>query len=128
MYISTRKPRVDLVTITLFIGAPLPRSIILTSLVTVPVNRTTATIVKPPFVAILKVRGPASRYCDLVLLKLTCPLPFGPPVALYVGRMADPRATLLRVNTDANDGLVSIRATNLSQAVVEYGPMKFPPV
>jgi hypothetical protein len=36
-----------------------------------PVNRTTATIVKPPLVAIFKVRVPASRYCDIVRSKLT---------------------------------------------------------
>jgi hypothetical protein len=36
-----------------------------------PVNRTTATIVNPPFVAIFKVRDPASRYCELARLKLT---------------------------------------------------------
>jgi hypothetical protein len=40
-----------------------------------PVKRTTATIVRPPFVAIFKVRGPASRYCDWARLKVTWPLP-----------------------------------------------------
>jgi hypothetical protein len=42
---------------------------------TVPVKRTTATIVRPPFVAIFKVRGPASRYCDWERTKETWPFP-----------------------------------------------------
>ncbi len=37
----------------------------------VPVKRTTATIVRPPLVAIFKVRDPASRYCDLARSKVT---------------------------------------------------------
>lgn len=86
----------------------------------VPLNRSTVTIVKPPFVAVLNVRGPASRYCSKARSKLTCPLPFGPPSALYVGRGEDPTAALLRVNTDANEGLLGIRVTNLAHAVLEY--------
>jgi hypothetical protein len=35
---------------------------------------------------------------------------------------------LARVDTDANEGFCIISATNLEQAVVEYGDMKFPPV
>ena len=88
-------------------------------------NRTTVTIVKPPFVAILKVRDPASRYCELVLSKLTWPLPFGPPAALYVGMV--PRAALLRVDTDANEGL-GVRAMNLTHTAVEYGATNPPEV
>ncbi len=91
----------------------------------VPVKRTTVTSEKPPLVAMFKVRVPPSRYCNVARLKLTCPLPYGPPVALYVGRIPTPG--LRRVDTDANDG-VGIRAMNLAQAVVEYGDMKFPPV
>ncbi len=79
-------------------------------------------MVKPSFVAILKVRGPASRYCDFVMSKLTCPLPFGPPTALYVGMV--PTAALLRVDIDANEGL-GVRAMNLTQAVTEYEAMTF---
>jgi hypothetical protein len=41
--------------------------------------------------------------------------------------MLDPMTTLLRVDTDAIEGLL-VRATNLAQAVVEYREMKFPPV
>ena len=40
-----------------------------------PVKRTTATIVRPPFVEIFKVRGPASRYWDWDRSKETWPLP-----------------------------------------------------
>ena len=87
-------------------------------------NRTTITIVKPPFVAILNVRDPAFRNCDWVRSKLTCPLPLGPPRALYVGTV--PTAALFLVDTDANEGL-GVRAMNLAQAVLEYGEMKFPP-
>ena len=85
-------------------------------------NRTTVTIVKPPFVAILKVRDPASRYCDLVLSKLTWPLPFGPPAALYVGTV--PIAALFLVEIDANEGL-GVSEMNLAQTVVEYEAMTF---
>ncbi len=84
-------------------------------------------MLKPPFVLIFKVRVPVRRYCVWVRSKLTCPLPFGPPVALYVGIMADPRATPVRVDTDCNDRL-GIKAKNLAQAVTEYGDIKFPPV
>jgi hypothetical protein len=45
---------------------------------------------------------------------------------LYVGIMADPRATPVRVDTDCNDRL-GIKAMNLAQAVTEYGDTKFPP-
>ena len=86
------------------------------------VNRTTVTIVKPPLVATLKVRDPASRYCEWVLSKLTWPLPFGPPAALYVGTV--PIAALFLVEIDANEGL-GVREMNLAQAVVEYEAMTF---
>ncbi len=61
----------DLETNRLLFGAPLPRSMILSWDAIVPVKRTTATIVRPPFVAIFKVRGPASRYCDWARSKVT---------------------------------------------------------
>ena len=88
----------------------------------VDVKRTTVTIVKPPFVAILNVRDPASRNCKLARLKLTCPFPLGPPVALYVGTV--PMAALFRVDIDANDGL-GVNAMNLAQAVLEYDATTF---
>jgi hypothetical protein len=88
----------------------------------VDVNRTTATIVKPPFVAIFNVREPASRYCDFVRSKLTCPLPFGPPAALYVGTV--PIAALFLVDIDAKEGLC-VRAMNRTHAVVEYATITF---
>jgi hypothetical protein len=87
-----------------------------------PVNRMTNTIVKPPLLAMLKVRDPASRYCDLVRSKLKWPLPFGPPAALYVGMV--PTAALFLVEIDANEGL-GVRAMNLAQAVLEYEAMTF---
>ena len=71
----------------------------------------------PPFVAILQVRVPASRYCDWVRSKLTCPLPLGPPAALYVGTV--PTAALFRVDIDANEGF-GVSAMNLAHAVLEY--------
>jgi hypothetical protein len=86
----------------------------------VPVKRTTATIVRPPLVAIFKVRAPASRYCELARSKVTWPLPCGPPDALYTGRMADPTGALARVDTDANEGFAATRAKNLAQTVLEY--------
>ena len=89
------------------------------------VNLTTATIVTPPFVAIFKVREPASRYCELVLSKLTCPLPFGPPAALYVGMV--PTAALFLVEIDAKEGL-GVRAMNLTHTAVEYGATHPPEV
>jgi hypothetical protein len=52
----------DRAIIKLLFGAPLPRSIILSHATAVPVKRTTATAVKPPLVAMLSVREPASRY------------------------------------------------------------------
>jgi hypothetical protein len=102
-----------------------PMSTIISKKPAVCVNLTTATIVTPPFVAILKVRAPASRYCDLVLSKLTWPLPFGPPAALYVGMI--PTAALLRVDTDAKEGL-GVRAMNLTHTAVEYGATHPPEV
>jgi hypothetical protein len=101
-------------------------STILSQAPATPVNFTTATIVKPPLVAIFKVREPALRCCDKARLKLTCPLPLGPPVGLYVGRV--PTAAFRRVDTDAKEGFHTISAMNLEQAVVEYCEMKFPPV
>jgi hypothetical protein len=102
----------------------MPSSRTLSHAETDPVNRMTITIVNPPLLAMLKVRDPASRYCDLVLSKLTWPLPFGPPAAIYVGIV--PTAALSRVDIDANEGL-RIRAMNLAQAVVEYEATTFNP-
>ena len=42
----------------------LDKSIILSQFPMAPVNRTTATMVSPPLVAIFNVRCPASMYCD----------------------------------------------------------------
>ena len=100
----------------------LPSSRTLSQAETDPVNRMTNTIVKPPLLAMLKVRDPASRYCDLVLSKLTWPLPIGPPAALYVGTV--PKAALFLVDIEENEGL-GVRAMNLAQAVVEYDAMTF---
>ena len=100
----------------------LPKSIIVSQLPMVDVKRTTVTIVKPPFVAILNVRDPASRNCKLARLKLTCPLPLGPPRALYVGKV--PIAALFRVDIDANEGF-GVSAMNLAQAVLEYDATTF---
>ena len=94
----------------------MPRSIILSHVEIDPVNRTTVTIVKPPFVAMLKLRDPASRYCDLLRSKLTWPLPFGPPIGSYVGMMPDPTPAFSRVEMDANEGLY-VRAMNLAVLV-----------
>jgi hypothetical protein len=44
-------------------------------------------------------------------------LPFGPPVALYVGTV--PTAALFLVDIDANEGF-GVSAMNLAQAVLEY--------
>jgi hypothetical protein len=66
-----------------------------------------------------KERGPASRDCDLARSKVTWPLPCGPPVGLYTGRMTDPTGTLPRVDTDANEGRAGTRARNLAQAELE---------
>ena len=49
----------------------LPRCMILSQVAADPVNLTTDTIVRPPLVAMFKVREPASRYCDLLRSKLT---------------------------------------------------------
>jgi hypothetical protein len=74
------------------------------------------------------VRAPAFNQLFDAILTLTWPLPFGPPSALYVGSVADPTAALLRVNTDANERFHVISATNLAQAVLEYGAIKLLPV
>ncbi len=58
----------------------------------------------------------------MVLSKLTWPLPFGLPAALYVGMV--PTTALVLVDIDANEGL-GVRAMNLAQAVVEYEAMTF---
>ena len=100
----------------------LPKSIIISQLPMVDVKLTTATIVRPPFVAILNVRDPASRNCELARLKLTCPLPLGPPRALYVGTV--PTAALFRVDIDANEGF-GVSAMNLAHAVLEYDATTF---
>jgi hypothetical protein len=86
----------------------------------VPVKRTTATIVRPPLVAIFNERDPASRYCDWAWSKVTWPFPCGPPDTLYTGRMPDPSGALARVHTDANEGFAATRAKNLAQTVLEY--------
>jgi len=117
MIVTPKSPPLSLFIIILFMGAPLPSSRNLSQSAGVPPKRTTATIVKPPFVAIFKVRDPASRYWDLVRSKLTCPLPLGPPVGLYVGTV--PTAALFLVDIDVNEGF-DVRAMNLAQAVVEY--------
>jgi len=72
------------------------------------------------------VRGPELMKVGAVRSKVTCPLPFGPPRASYGGRVPIP--ALARVETDANEGFDVIIETNLEQAVVEYGPMKLPPL
>jgi hypothetical protein len=100
----------DLASTMLLFGAPLPRSMILSQFPTVPVKRTTATIVRPPLVAIFNVRFQASRYCNWVRLKVTWPLPCGPPVALYTGKIVDSKGVLPRVDVDANVGS-TVRAT-----------------
>jgi hypothetical protein len=106
----------------LLVSCPLPKSTILSKFPTLPVNRTTVTIVKPPFVAILKVRDPAFKNCEFARLKLTCPFPLGPPVALYVGSV--PTAASPRVEIDANAGF-GVSAMKRAQAVVEYDATKF---
>jgi hypothetical protein len=106
---------------------PFPKSIILSKLAVSPENRTTATIVRPPFVAIFNVCLPASMYCDLVRSKKTWPLPFGPPVALYVGRLTDPTAAFMRFGTDANEGVL-VNEMNVSHDKFEYGFMTHSPV
>jgi hypothetical protein len=58
----------------------------------------------------------------LVLSKLTCPLPLGPPTALYVGKFPTP--ALSRVDIDAKEGL-GVRAMNLPHAVFEYDATTF---
>ncbi len=91
----------------------------------VPMKRTTTTIVRPPFVAIFKMRAPASRYCELARSKVTWPLPCGPPSALYTGRMADPTGVLPRDDTDENEGRAATRAKNLAQAAPEVTEQPF---
>jgi len=97
-------------------SGPFPKSMIRSQAATLPVNRTTVTIVKPPFVSILKVRDPAFKNCELARLKLTCPFPNGPPVGLYVGSV--PMAALFLVDIDANEGF-GVSAMNRAQAVLE---------
>jgi hypothetical protein len=70
--------------------APLFMSTMLSQFPISPVKRIAATIVRPPFVAMFKVRGPASRYCICSRSKVTWPLPSGPPSVLYVGMEVDP--------------------------------------
>ena len=82
-------------------------------------KRTTATTDRPPLVAIFKERGPASRYCDLARSKVTWPLPCGPPVGLYAGRITDPMGTLPRVDTDANEGRAGTRVRKLAQTELD---------
>ena len=110
----------------LLLVAPLPKSTILSQDAGFENTFTTVTIVRPPLVAILKVRDPASRYFELERANQLWPLPFGPPLGLYVGGF--PTAALERVDTDANEDFHVIKEMNLEQAVVEYGPIKFPPV
>jgi hypothetical protein len=58
-------------------------------------------------------------------MKVTWPLPCGPPEGLYTGRMLDPTGALPRVDTDANEGPIitllmftaGTRAKNLEQLV-----------
>lgn len=52
-------------------------------------------------------------------MNVTCPLPFGPPVALYVGSGFDPEPATARVDTVANAGVYVIRTRNLSHIVDE---------
>jgi hypothetical protein len=66
-------------------------------------------------------------YCDLVRSKKTWPLPLGPPVALYVGRLADPTAAFMRFGTDANEGTF-VREMKVSHDMFEYGFMTHSPV
>jgi len=108
-------------------GRPLIcRSMILSQSAAVPVKRNTVTIVRPPFDAMFKLRGPASRYCELVRLKVTWPLPCGPPDALYTGRMAEPTGHNWH-DTEANEGFAGTRAKNLAQTVFEYIEVALPP-
>ncbi len=88
----------------------------------VDVRRTTATSVNPPFVAILKVRDPSFRNCEFARLKLTCPFPFGPPVALYVGSV--PTAASPRVDIDSNEGF-GVSVMNHAQAEEESAATTF---
>ncbi len=105
-----------------------PEKILWTLLTKFPLWRISATIVKPPLVATFHERGPALRNWSSERSKVRCPLPWGPPVALYLGSGEDPTAALFLVDTDATEGLCIITAVNRSHAVFEYGPMKFPPV
>jgi hypothetical protein len=76
-----------------------------------PRKRTTATTVKPPLLATLKGRCPVFMYCHKVRSNATCPLPSGPPRALYTGIGVDPMPVESRVATDASEGFDTIRAT-----------------
>jgi len=92
---------------------------ILSNLPGEPVNRTTATTVRPPLDATLKFSGPPSRYCVCVRLKLTCPCPIGPPCALYAGRTDDPTAAASRVDGDATlGGLPGMRVRKFRDIVL----------
>ena len=82
----------------------------------------------PPLVTMFQARGPASMRFESERSNLTCPLALGPPVALYIGGEEDVIAALFLVETEAKAGLCTISAVNREHAVLEYGPMKFPPV
>jgi len=71
---------VAILAIIIFLSrSPLPKSKIRSYDPGVPVNFTTATAVKPPFVAIFNVCEPPSIYCNNALSKGTAPpLPAGP--------------------------------------------------
>ena len=45
-----------------------------------------------------------------------------------MGSADDPTAVLFLVDTDANERFCIISAMNRSHAVLEYGPIKFPPI
>jgi len=74
----------------LSLPAPLTKSNILSASLAVPLNMTTATAVKPPFVAMLNVCAPPSRYWLRARSNVTAPVPLGPAplvkgaVAAYV--------------------------------------------
>ena len=90
--------------------------------------RNSATIVYPPFVATFHERGPDLRKWGIETSNVRCPLPRGPPVALYIGRGEDPMPEAFLVDTDVTDSLCITSAVNRLHAVFEYGPIKFPPV
>ena len=92
-------PSVDcnsrLVTIILSLSLPLPKSKILSNKVAFPVNLTTATAVKPPWLAILNLNAPPSTCCSFVRLKFSAPRPETPASGTNTGRAI----TLLRTHT-----------------------------